>query len=250
MIKVSIIGDCHTARLYSHHIIANADKNFIKARIWKRDREIENTGVDLYMWGLSGYKCWGLDYQKDFDNKTLCSPEEDIPDLAPITDNLLDIFSFSETKDSDIVMPWLGYIDIRNFLCKYKNSKDLAEKYFYETLNFFSNSQIRFIEPFPQFDILGTHNYTENYSLLERKEESDIFIKTLHDLSMDNGLLPPISQSLVYNSIGTDTITKRFAKQGGEYHNYTLLDALRSEENKKIYNALVPEILSTVRLLS
>ena len=250
MIKVSIVGDCHTARLYSHHVIANVDKNFIKPKSWHRNREIEDTGVELYMWGRSGYKCWDLDYQKDFDNKTPCSPEEDIPDLAPITDNLLDIFSFSETKDSDIVMPWLGYIDIRNFLCKYKNSKEVASKYFYNTLDFFSDSQIRFREPVPQFDILGTHNYTENYSLLERKEESDIFIKTLHDLSMDHGLLPPIEQSLVYNAIGSDIITKRFAKQGGEYHNYTLLDGLRSEENKKIYNALIPEILSTARLLS
>jgi hypothetical protein len=250
MIKVSVVGDCHTARVYSHHIISNISKNFIKPRTWKKDREIEKTGVELYMWGLAGYKCWGVDYQKDYNDKTLSSSSEDVPDLSPITDNLVDIFSFSETKDSDIVMPWLGYIDIRNFLCKYKNSQDVAEKYFNETLKFFSESQVRFIEPFPQFDILGTDNYDENYSLAERKEESDIFIKILHDLSMDNGLLPPIQQSLVYNAIGSDTITKRFAKQGGEYHNYTLLDGLRSEENKKIYNALVPEILSTVRLLS
>ena len=250
MIKVSVVGDCHSARMFAHHIMANARKNFVRPTVWLNDRTIDKTEISLSFWGMSGYKCWDLEYQKHYDDKTSSSPAEDIPHLSPLTDGILHMYSFSEVKDSDIVMPWLGYIDCRNYLPKYKNAEEVAKKYFYETLSFFNESQIRFIEPFPQFEMLGTENYHENYTHSERTEQGEIFIKTLHDLSMENGLLPPISQSIVYDALETDKLIKKFAKQGGEYHNYTLLDALRSEDNRKVYDKLIPEIISTVELLS
>ena len=249
MTKVLIIGDCHTARIWSHHIIANTDKNFVKLSVWRDDRTIQDTKISLSMWGLSGLKAWNIDYMKHLENQTFSSVAEDLPMWSPVVDNITNTFSFSDVYNSDVIMPWIGYIDSRNFLPKYENAEEVATKYFYETLKFFNKSKIRFIEPFPQFETLGTFNYHESYRYEERSAQADIFIKTIRDLSAKNGLIEPVGQQMVYDAIGDDRLRKRFAKQGFEYHNYTLLDGLRAEENKKIYDMLIPEVLYTANTL-
>jgi hypothetical protein len=246
--KVYIVGDCHTARVYSHHIISNINKNFVRPSVWNNDREIGESNINLKMWGLSGYKCWGTDFNEYHNNNMLSSPSEDIPDLAPITDNLLDKFPFSEIKSADIVMPWMGYIDCRNFLPKYNNTEEVVRNYVENSISFFKGSYIRFIEPFPQFEELGTHNYPDPYSYDLKTKQNDIFIEMLHKYSKKHGLMDPVSQSVVYDAVEDTKLTKRHVRQGGEYQDYTLLDALRPEYNKKIYLNLVPEIQKTVEI--
>jgi hypothetical protein len=246
MTKVYVIGDCHTARVSSHHILENVGKNFLGKGSWAKDRTITGTDIDFNMWGLSGYKIWDANFYKDHAENTLCSPAEDIPELPPITDNLLDVFGFSEIKGADIVMPWMGYIDCRTYLAKYKNTEELVQQYVDKTLDFFSESKIRFIEPFPQFDFLGTYNYHEGFNHKQKTQENDLFIELLHKYSDKAGLMTPVSQSIVYDSVGADKLTKRNVRQGGEYHDYTLLDALRPEYNKKIYHKLIEEVKNTV----
>jgi hypothetical protein len=244
--KVYIFGDCHTARIYSHHIIANVTKNYFAPGGWNKDRTIGDTDINLKMWGLSGYKCWGTDFNEYHNSNTLCSPQEDLPELPPITDNLIDQFSFSEIKSADIVMPWLGYIDCRNWLPKYKNTEEVVKNYVENTISFFKESEIRFIEPFPQFEELGTQNYPETYRYDLKNEQNDIFIEMLHKYSKKHGLMAPVSQSIVYDAVEDTRLGKRHVRLGGEYQNYTLLDALRPEYNKKIYLSLIPEIQKTV----
>jgi hypothetical protein len=244
--KVYIVGDCHTARVYSHHIMANVAKNFFGPAGWHKDRTIGDTNISLKMWGLSGYKCWGTDFN-EYDNKNmLCSPQEDIPELPPITDNLIDKFSFSEIKSADIVMPWMGYIDCRNFLPKYNNTEEVVKNYVEDSLSFFKESYIRFIEPFPQFEDLGTHNYPDTYSYELKNKQNEIFIEMLHKYSKKHGLMDPVSQSIVYDAVEDTMLKKRHVRLGGDYQDYTLLDALRPEYNKKIYLNLIPEIQKTV----
>lgn len=246
MPKVFVIGDCHTARVYSHHILENVSKNFLGRGTWGNDRTIDGTDIDLKMWGLSGYKIWDLDFQKDHNDNRLSSPPEDLPQLPPITDNLIDTVGFSEIKGSDLVMPWLGYIDCRTYLPKYKDTEEVMKRYVGQTLEFFNESKVRFIEPFPQFDYLGTYNYSEGFNHQQKTVESDIFIELLHKVSSENGLMAPVRQSIVYDAVGSNKLTKRHVRQGGEYHNYTLLDALRPEYNKKIYKNLIEQIKVTI----
>jgi hypothetical protein len=226
--------------------MANSERNFRRLRYWDKNRNIKDTDIELKMWGMSGYKCWDTDFAKHHEEGTIASPPEDLPDFPGITDGLKDQFKFSEVKTGDLIMPWMGYIDCRNYIPKYDDAKEVVERYVENTLNFFEGSKVRFIEPFPQFHILGTHNYPESYSYEEKTKANYLFIEYLHEYSSKAGLMEPVSQSLVYEAIGTNQLTKRYAKQGGEYHEYTLIDALRAEDNKKIYDALIPKIVETV----
>lgn len=249
MSKVYVIGDCQTARVYSHHLLENAGRNFIKPATWTDDKTIKDTDIELRMWGLSGYKCWDADFSKDHNEGTMSSPTEDVPDLAPITDNLMEMLPFSSIKGSDIIMPWMGYIDCRNYLPKYNNAEEVVKNYVEETLRFFDGTNVRFIEPFPQFDVLGTHNYLEAYSYEVKAHQSNMFIELLHQYSDKAGLMPPVSQSIVYDAVGEKRLTKKHAKQGGEYHDFTLLDGLKPEYNKKVYFNLIKEIQRAVDIL-
>jgi hypothetical protein len=250
MSKVYVIGDCHTSRSYSHHINSNISKNYLGPRVWENHTTIENTDIELKMWGLSGYKCWGMDLDKDYAENTLSSSAEDIVDIPGFSDNLSNEFGFSEVKQGDIIMPWIGYIDCRNHLPRYKNAEEVVKKYVDNTLTFFKDSRIRFIEPFPQFDYLGTHNYTEPFEYKEKTYWNDIFIEYLHKYSDIAGLMTPVSQSIVYKALNTDKIDRSFAKLGSEYHNYTLIDGLKHQYNYSVYKALVSEIKETVKYYS
>lgn len=245
MSKVYVMGDCHTARSYSHHIIAGAPKNFVRLKTWKMEREIEDTNISLKMWGRSGYKCWGVDFYKDYLENTLSSEPEDLPDIPGITDNLQDQFGFQEIKSADLVMPWMGYIDSRNFIPDYNDAEEVVKQYVDKTLDFFKLSKIRFIEPFPQFEVLGMPGY-DQHSYEKKCKANDDFIKYLHYYSDLNGLMKPVSQQLVYDSIGSQKIEKRHAKLAGPIYNYGFLDGLRFEHNKSIYNNLINEIKLTV----
>jgi hypothetical protein len=246
MSKVYIIGDCHTARVYSHHINSNIHKNYLGVRLWAENNTIGETDIELKMWGLAGYKCWGMDLNKNNIENTLSSSAEDMIDIVNFSDNLKNEFGFSEVKEADVIMPWIGYIDCRNYLPKHKNVEDLVKKYVEDTLSFFKGSNVRFIEPFPQFDFLGTHNYIETYNYKEKIYWNNLFIKYLHKYSDLAGLMKPVSQSIVYKALETDKIDRKFARLGGEVHNYTLIDGLKSEYNYKVYQALIPEIKETL----
>ena len=54
------------------------------------------------------------------------------------------------TKKENII-PFLGYVDIRIYLAKYKNTDDVVKIYIEKTLKKFNKSNVVFMEPIPQF---------------------------------------------------------------------------------------------------
>jgi hypothetical protein len=255
MIKVYVVGDCHTARLGGHHINAHLGniENLTRFNPTIEERNAKNifgTDIELNFWGLAGYKCYDLDIEKDINDNLLSSNPEDALDIPGKTDNTKLRFELNEIKNADLVLPWMGYIDLRNYLPKYKNTEKVVSHYVNTFLGYFKNSKIRFIEPFPQFKNLNIHNYPDEYSYEEKIFQEDIFKKYLNSYSLQNNLMDPVSQNLVYKSIEEDVLTKTVAKRGNtEYHNETIIDALKPSYNKIIYKNLVEEVIKTVDTL-
>lgn len=56
-----------------------------------------------------------------------------------------------QLTENDIIIVCFGYIDVKVKLPEFKNTSIAVKTYVDKTLNFFSNNQIIFTEPFPQF---------------------------------------------------------------------------------------------------
>ena len=255
MIKVQVIGDCHTARIQGQHINAHLGPleqltNFNPVIEKKNSKRIDNTDIEVNFWGLAGYKCFGLDIPEDLNRNVLSSPAEDAIDIPGKSDNVQLQFLYADVLNADIIMPWLGYVDCRNWIPKYNNADLIVRDYVESFLASFPDKKIRFIEPFPQFKELNTHNYP---SLpYERKMKADQeFRESLEKISNEKGLLAPIKQSIVYDAVGCDYLDKEHARIGNEeYHKGSIIDALAYSYNELVYKNLIEQIKDTVSKLS
>jgi hypothetical protein len=246
MTRVYVIGDCHTSRVNAIHEEMNAPRNFIAPKVWGDDRRIEDTSTHLRFWGIEGMQAWNMKLDQLHAENTLSSAAEDFPGIAGITDNLELRFNFNEVEDADIVMPWVGYIDCRNFIPKYRNPEEAVDNYIDQVFKFFKTSKVRFIEPMPQFEFLGTYNYNEGYTYEDKTYWNDLFISYLRKRSSELGLMDPINQSVIYEAVGHKPFSTKVARFGGEYHDYTIVDGLRGQFSKNIYEAFIPLIQETV----
>lgn len=265
-IKVQVIGDCQTARIQGQHInahlgpIEKLTKNN-PALEKKNSKFLVDSNIEVNFWGRAGYKCFGLDLVEDINLKILSSNAEDMidanqlaplhpeyPDLSGGSDGVELFFNISDVIDADLVMPFMGYVDCRNWIPKYNNAEQIVRDYVDAFIIEFPSKKIRFIEPFPQFKHVETYAYPMlNYESRAIAEKS--FIALLRQVSEEHGLLPPVSQSIVYDAIGEEFLLSKHARPGGERQKNTLVDGLLPEYNKKVYENLSREIKETVNLL-
>jgi hypothetical protein len=110
-----------------------------------------------------------------------------------------------------LVMPWLGYIDVKNYLPqsdKYKGADEVAEHYINSTMKKFDKANIVFIEPIPQFITIVTANWG-NFAddpaieFEERPEQHLLFVEALKKYSRKNNLPDPIN---IREVLGCDMI--------------------------------------------
>ena len=191
MKKVLIIGDSHTARLQN-----NLNVTFSEKCVWEHEKKIKSNCIDnhlnvlyekeitiyfSYHKGKSAYKGYAYDNDK-----------------YPCIHQLI--------SDEFIILPWFGYIDVKQFLpMKDKESPEIAAKrYVEQTLLFFNNNEIRFIEPMPQFiNKLGTGS--PNFSFEERYPLYKRFNIALNEEIKKNNLKKPIS---LENILKTDRLNE------------------------------------------
>lgn len=100
-------------------------------------------------------------------------------------------------KSSNIV-PFLGYVDIRNYLPRYKNTDDVAKMYVEKTIKKFDKANIVFMEPLPQFITYIINGWVLNSAdpdidFETRYEYHYEFIDSLKKYSRHYGLEDPIS---------------------------------------------------------
>jgi len=253
-VVVQVIGDCHTARISGQHVNAHLGP-IEKLTRFNPPLEIKNskfllgTNIEVNFWGLAGFKAFGIDLPETLIQDPFSSNVEDALDIPGVVDGIELKFKFSQVLESDIIMPWLGYVDCRNWIPKYNNADLVVKDYVESFMQTFPNKKFRFIDPFPQFQELNTHNYPSIAYDLKINADSE-FRDALSKICKDKGFLPPITQDVVYNAVGERTLHKDHARIGNEeYHKSTTIDALKFEYNEKVYNNLVNQIKETVNLL-
>lgn len=254
MIKVQVVGDCHAARIQGQHINAHLgplDKlnRHNPTPEAKNSKFILGTDIEVNFWGYAGFKCFGIDLPENLNHNTMSSSAEDTIDIPGAVDGVDLTFPFAEIAEADLIMPWLGYVDCRNWIPKYKNADLVVDDYVNAFISLFPAKKFRFIEPFPQFQELNTYNYPS--FPYDRKIEADKeFRENLARISSEKGLLSPVSQSIVYDAVGSSYLGKEHARKGNEeYHKGTTIDALKYEYNEVVYKNLVDHIKNTVSQL-
>lgn len=117
--------------------------------------------------------------------------------------------------ENTLILGYLGSSEIRETLSKYKNAKDIAEKYAETFLKYFSKYSCRvgFIDPVPVANDLYFFERDINYdkwgngSREEIQEQYDIFVKELDKYS-------DIRIKLVNNIIPSNFLTKHESHDG------------------------------------
>jgi hypothetical protein len=223
MQKVYIFGDCHTARLQEHI-------------------DLKDLNINLKMWGKAGTKIWNLNLETLIKENTKSSGVETYAKTGIAREET--IVRFSEIKDDGIVMPWLGYVDIRQFLARHKNADEVAKKYVEEVIKNYPNSKIWFIEPLPQFTemLLKYEGISPSYTYEERQEQNSIFIEALNLYCSKNNLLKPISQQEMYSALGVDKFTTDMTPQDRPHPT----DCLVRNDMEKLYNLIINKVQNSL----
>ena len=216
MSTVSIIGDCHLARVYEHH---------------------PESDTKIKFWGTAGLKVFGIDFEELSKINKISSGTE-IGNKDPV--------EFKEIEGSDLIIIWLGYVDIRQNLPKYKNSDIIVKKYVESAISFFKNKNIIFVEPLPQFDkmYLKYDGISPEYTYEERVNQNNEFNFYLSKYAKDAGLKDPISQKLIFDYLGVDFLDSKVLRKIAPHP----VDSLSEEYNKKLYDFFISLIVGQVGL--
>ena len=223
MKKVFIFGDCHTARIWEHY-------------------SPRDCPVNLKMWGLAGTRIW------DLPNRLPKAIKENLEssgvEAATKQIEFEPKVKFEEYLDSNLIMPWLGYVDIRQFLSKYNNADEVAKIYVETILNIFKDKKIRFIEPLPQFTemLLKHEGISPSYEYEDRLKQNNLFIESLRKYSDEAGLMGPILQKGIYETVGHNEFTPEMTHTKAPHP----VDGLKDEYNEKIYEFFIGEIINTL----
>jgi hypothetical protein len=214
--KLYMVGDCHIIRAFEYG----------------RFTEIAEK-VDAIVWGRAGLSCWHLDIGFLQEQHHLSNPLEYAQDGADFA------IDYNAIKDEGkIIMPWIGYVDIRQYLVKYKDADYIVKKYVDDFVKHYPNSIIQFIEPLPQFTKMWMkyEGFNIDYSYEERQEQNHIFIKELRDYCQELNLPEPISQKEIYEAIGKNILTEDVVQQKNRPHP---VDALQDHYYAQIYELFV-----------
>lgn len=157
-----------------------------------------------------------------------------------------DFYDYMKNWDSEesLIMPWLGYIDIKNWLPQknlknYKNVNEVVDIYVEKTLKWFKKSKIIFLTPMPQFEVVITARWANMSSdpaieFEDRYSTHLEFVEALKNKCISVGIQEPISVSKI---IDTEWITPdmQFKHSLQELYN----DHLRPEFYAKILKNII-----------
>jgi hypothetical protein len=218
MIKGFVIGDCHTARLN----VASGIRS------------------DVKFWGIDGLNAYSLPNQYAEFKKTnfVCKYDEN--------GNLLktSITHFNDYQDAENIYICVGYVDIKQNLPKYKNSDEIVKKLVEESLLFFKDKKLYFIEPFPQF-VDTTFDDKENnfiytfFDFKSRFKENNNYLKALKKYCKMYNIPILISQNNIYDVLGFNI----FDKKVSFFIDNKYIDAVKPEHYKIISDYLISKIL-------
>lgn len=247
MTNILIVGDSHTAKLgncvpdvFLRENVGlefkDSDQNYVTRyiedgnEVWLRDslRMYEDSKLKIWMSSHPGRSA--LNY--DFNNFASGTQKY-------ILDNW--------NVEGNIVVPWLGYIDIRNWLPQthlnnYKSAEEVVSRYIDNVLNKFDKCRIVFMEPLPQFICIITNGWRINSSdpdieFERRYEQHLVFVEELRKQCLERGLEAPIR---VDEILGTDMIEPYMQPKK------PLKILLNDHMTQKYYEKIVKHIAKTI----
>jgi hypothetical protein len=214
MKSVHLIGDCHSTRVWEH---------------WNP----ETCPVDFKVWGVAGMTAYAFDPIK-FEAEKLKSSGIETSNQYIAEPVEYWVKPFDEFKSPDIVMLWLGYVDIRQWLPKHQNTRDIVIQYLDRIREYYKGSVIQLIEPLPQFTemLLKYEGISPSYTYGERQNINNIFIDTLNDYAKEHGMIAPITQQEIKNAVGLKEFTPENCATWAPHPQ----DSLKREYWAKIYD--------------
>lgn len=222
--NVYLVGDCHLSRVQEHYNDGSLEQKF-----WG-NKAPDPAKLNMTFWGKAGTKIWDLDLDKLFEENAVSSGHES----CPSREFCKCATPFRDIKDDGIVMIWLGYIDVRQFLSKYKNAEELAKDYLSKVKKYFKNSTIVIIEPLPQFTemILKYEGMSPLYTYEQRLEQNDLLIKALKKQCEKENIHLIITQKEILEAIGESELTTEMTHTKAPHP----VDGLQDKYNKSIYD--------------
>jgi hypothetical protein len=221
MKKVYIIGDCNTTRLEQNAYTTKAGSHL---------------NLDIAFWSKSGQSINRFDpinfFKINLESEKIVYNKNDQMSSGPK--------KWRDIKDDGVAVFWLGYIDAKNHLHKYKNSEDLALEYIKSIKENFPLSEIILIEPHPQF-VDNIFMSTEKLPVVEykeRKEQNDLLCEALNKYAKDFGITKVITQKEMLDAMGLKEIT---LKETADYHPIPT-DGLDMKYINDIYNLILSYI--------
>jgi hypothetical protein len=234
MKKILIIGDSHTLRL--RNSIDNLTSSVEECLWGENDSIINSNCIQNHISKMvnSSFEIFFSGHRGKTAYKGSCYDEKNYPCLKKII------------NDDFIIMPWFGYIDIKQFmpLPQFKKSEIVVKKYIENTLQNFKNNSIRFIEPLPQFiNPLGSGLPLLNIE--DRYPHQKQYIEQLRDQCQKLGLEKPINISDI---LSTDLLSESFECHNckdclsPEYVKFKL-DHPKKEYFKKIIDEIIKKYI-------
>lgn len=217
MYNLYLIGDCHTTRVFSH---------------WNPQKCLPTFNA----WGKGGMTAWSFDpYKLEEDNEISWGIERVNHNIKKPAIEFR--AGFKEFKNPDLVLVWLGYVDIRSKLPRHKNAKEVVYKYLDRISSYYSNSIIQIVEPLPQFRefLLKSENLSPKYTYEERLEQNYEFCKYLNQYIEDYGMLKPITQQEIKDAIGIQELTAEHAATWAPHPQ----DSLKEEYWQMVYDLFI-----------
>lgn len=192
MKKIRLIGDSHTAKVSylvpDYFRDLEPEKEFTDSDAILTRNFYKNNNFIRYKEGLYSYKDSELDLSFSYH-----------PGASAYAFDL-DLYDYMDSWNSkeNNVVPFLGYVDIRNYLPRYKNTEDVVSMYVDKVLKKFNKANVVFLEPIPQFVTYIINGWRDPSSDPDiefelRYDHHMEFIKCLKEYCQKMGLQDPIS---------------------------------------------------------
>lgn len=179
-----MLSDCHLSRAIEHYYPEKHDFNFIP---WPK------AGLKMH-----GFSIENLRAENDISSGVEIPRTIDHPKLP-----------FSVLKDEDVLVLWLGYVDTRTFLPKYKNADETVKNFIDDIKKNFTNSRVVIFEPLPQFTemLLKHEGISPYYTHEQRIDQNREVLAALHKYAKEAGFEIVLTQQDILDALGVPELT-------------------------------------------
>ena len=215
MKSIYMISDCHLSRVIENFYPENHEVSFVP---WPK------AGLKLHGFSIESLKkenemSSGVEIARGIDHKPL---------------------PFSRIKDDGVIVLWMGYVDIRTFLSKYKNAEEITKNFIEDVKNNFPNSRVVIIEPLPQFTemLLKFEGISPYYTHEQRLEQNREVINALHKYGKEAGFEIVITQQDILDALGVLELTPSMTHTDAPHP----VDGLKPEYTAKLWDLFVEKL--------